>query len=419
MANGKAQAAKEKGNAAFKTGDYPIAIGHYTAAILADRKDPTFPLNRAAAYLKLGKNEDAERDCSTVLDLSPNNVKALFRRGQARLGVGKLVEAQSDLRQALELEPGNAAVKEELTKLADVLERTKTKGKATDTPPVHSSTAHPKRRRVPITIVEPAGVPSAKIKDTPSTQPTSEPQIPSAISPPKPDIDTLQPVSSRSLKASPTSSSSTPSNTPPNPSPPPVTQPQPKPTSFKEAKQARESAKSGKVGGGIFRASGASTIFPTRESPSLPTESRGLTPKGDLVTENDGTMATPPAAQTTSPQIVVKAPANLFEFVKAWTSAVNVEEKWQLINSIPPASIPSLCKTSLEPAMLASILDVFLAVLNANTREKIQEYMDNLARIPRFGTLVLFLSKQEKEVARDVWRGLSVERPTGVWSVVA
>jgi Flp pilus assembly protein TadD len=44
-----------KGNAAFKVGDYPGAIGHYTAAILADRSDATFPLNRAAAYLKLGK----------------------------------------------------------------------------------------------------------------------------------------------------------------------------------------------------------------------------------------------------------------------------------------------------------------------------------------------------------------------------
>lgn len=48
--------------------------------------------------------------------------------------------------------------------------------------------------------------------------------------------------------------------------------------------------------------------------------------------ENDGTMASPLAAETTSPKVVVKAPANLFEFVKAWTSAVNAEEKWQLIN---------------------------------------------------------------------------------------
>jgi Flp pilus assembly protein TadD len=44
-----------QGNAAFKTGDYPVAIGHYTEAILAKPDDPTFPLNRAAAYLKLGK----------------------------------------------------------------------------------------------------------------------------------------------------------------------------------------------------------------------------------------------------------------------------------------------------------------------------------------------------------------------------
>lgn len=44
-----------KGNAAFKAGDYPLAIGHYSAAIIADQRNPTYPLNRAAAYLKLGK----------------------------------------------------------------------------------------------------------------------------------------------------------------------------------------------------------------------------------------------------------------------------------------------------------------------------------------------------------------------------
>ncbi|THH19349.1 hypothetical protein EW146_g1818 [Bondarzewia mesenterica] len=51
-------------------------------------------LNRAAAYLKLGKNEDAERDCGEVLSLSPKNVKALFRCGQARIELQKLAEAR-------------------------------------------------------------------------------------------------------------------------------------------------------------------------------------------------------------------------------------------------------------------------------------------------------------------------------------
>lgn len=75
MVNSKAQAAKDKvsctrfslisklslsitplqGNDAFKSGDYPTAIGHYTTAILANKSDATYPLNRAAAYLKLGK----------------------------------------------------------------------------------------------------------------------------------------------------------------------------------------------------------------------------------------------------------------------------------------------------------------------------------------------------------------------------
>jgi tetratricopeptide (TPR) repeat protein len=106
-----------QGNAAFKAADYPTAIGHYTDAILADSSDHTFFLNRAAAYLKLGKYvhsrsipkllhaadqlsrriEDAERDCTKVLALNPNNVKALFRRGQARRALWNLDDAQAGM----------------------------------------------------------------------------------------------------------------------------------------------------------------------------------------------------------------------------------------------------------------------------------------------------------------------------------
>jgi Flp pilus assembly protein TadD len=56
-----------QGNAAFKTGDFPAAIGHYTTAILADPKDISFPLNRAAAYLKLGKCVFSKKGPLTLL----------------------------------------------------------------------------------------------------------------------------------------------------------------------------------------------------------------------------------------------------------------------------------------------------------------------------------------------------------------
>ncbi|KAG8812656.1 hypothetical protein FRC18_002868 [Serendipita sp. 400] len=50
-----AAAFKLKGNDAFKSGNFAAAVGAYTDAMLADPKDPTLPLNRAAAYLKLNK----------------------------------------------------------------------------------------------------------------------------------------------------------------------------------------------------------------------------------------------------------------------------------------------------------------------------------------------------------------------------
>ncbi|KAF4617296.1 hypothetical protein D9613_005646 [Agrocybe pediades] len=165
--NKKAQAlaAKEKGNQAFKASDFPSAIGHYTSAHIADPTDPTFPLNRAAAYLKLNKYQDAERDCTTVLRLTPGgkNVKALFRRGQARMGLGRLEDAEKDFSDALTLEPANVSAKQELNAAKELLrkekERRDVKGKSKVPESVPTTTngatqpPPPKRRRVPIRIV--------------------------------------------------------------------------------------------------------------------------------------------------------------------------------------------------------------------------------------------------------------------------
>jgi len=46
---------EEQGNDAFKAGDYATAVGHYTSAMFAEPNNATYPLNRAAAYLKLDK----------------------------------------------------------------------------------------------------------------------------------------------------------------------------------------------------------------------------------------------------------------------------------------------------------------------------------------------------------------------------
>ena len=74
--------------------------------------------NRAMARLKLGAYQDAEADCTAVLEREPVNVKALLRRATARESLGRTGEAERDLRAALEADPRN---KEVLSKLDAVL----------------------------------------------------------------------------------------------------------------------------------------------------------------------------------------------------------------------------------------------------------------------------------------------------------
>ncbi|TKY86769.1 hypothetical protein EX895_004409 [Sporisorium graminicola] len=119
----KALASKQKGNEAFAKKDWASAVGHYTAAHFADPTEPTYPLNRAMAYIKLGKHIDAERDCTTALSLSPNNVKALYRRATARMGADKLELAIEDYETVLRHDPKNAEAKAGLAKARQDLQK--------------------------------------------------------------------------------------------------------------------------------------------------------------------------------------------------------------------------------------------------------------------------------------------------------
>ncbi|THH14016.1 hypothetical protein EW146_g6278 [Bondarzewia mesenterica] len=440
MSSSPALIAKEKGNSAFKSGDYPTAIGHYTTAALADPKDPTYPLNRAAAYLKLGKNEDAERDCGKVLSLSPKNVKALFRRAQARIELQKLAEARQgefapttsrpnhrtksppDLHNALKLEPTNNAVKTELARLDTLTKKGKLKAQTKSTPkdvsPPQPQPPTPptptKRRRIPITIVEP---------------PTSSP----------PATDLLSPVSSRTLPFPPTSK---------------------KPSTFKEAKQAREATKPSTVispRGGIFRGSGEHTVFSAPSSdeakPQEPREEVKVHEKvvkehKESVLNGEPSSLTLPPPATLDSVGNAKPPMTLFDFTRIWESSGSVEERWGLLSvrpllvhspspccprqqkfsvdsnvcilpsqKIPPPTLPALFQTSLDPSLLSSLLTTFQALLTRRTENAdalnvngwIREYMIHLARVPRFSTIVLFMSKEEKKRVKDVWTALGRE----------
>lgn len=102
-----AEAAKEKGNAAFKEKQWQKAVNFYIEAIKLNGKVATYYSNRAAAFLELTSYRQAEADCTSAIDLDPKSVKAYLRRGTAREMLGYYKDAIDDFNHALVLEPMN------------------------------------------------------------------------------------------------------------------------------------------------------------------------------------------------------------------------------------------------------------------------------------------------------------------------
>ncbi|KAG8713712.1 hypothetical protein FRC11_011317 [Ceratobasidium sp. 423] len=373
-------------------------------------KDPTFPLNRAAAYLKLNKNEDAERDCTTVLKLQANNVKALFRRAQARVALGKLPEARADLVAAAKAEPGNAAVRTEFTKVEGLIAEAAKKhlrakaGKGTPislptrAPAPPEPSRSPYRRRVPIAIVNDdtpeedtkAEAPKPKatqagaatplksiLKNAPPPSDQQSASQPAAL-PAAPKLDSfLTPVSTRSLSSSeiPSQKSTVP------------------------------------VSSSLI----AEPIRPPSTSPAKPT-----TPPASATSKApEPTITAPlPNKGAEEPSLVFplqpdSAPPTLLGFLQKWSNTRTDADRASVLFSVPPSSVPSLFGPTLESPLLGAMLGALSWALAsapnlhaADIPQRTLAYMTGLAQVPRFSTLVLFLDAAEKKSAKEVWDGL-------------
>jgi len=128
---------KQQGNTLFKEGDMEGAIRRYTQALACfdnvwdlspeekqeiEEIKSTCYLNLAAVYLKLNKFEKVRDNCTSVLEISKENVKALFRRAQAFLSLKEYEMAKKDLLLASKIEPSNVEVKKSLKTVQDHLE---------------------------------------------------------------------------------------------------------------------------------------------------------------------------------------------------------------------------------------------------------------------------------------------------------
>jgi len=115
-----AQKAKEEGNFHYKESRYDKAIEFYTKALelTNDPKEKaTFYSNRAACNAQLQMYTEVIVDCSHCLEIEPENVKALLRRGLAYENKENYKLSRQDMQTALSLDPNTKMASEALVRL--------------------------------------------------------------------------------------------------------------------------------------------------------------------------------------------------------------------------------------------------------------------------------------------------------------
>ncbi|KAF2355299.1 FKBP-type peptidyl-prolyl cis-trans isomerase domain [Trinorchestia longiramus] len=120
---------KAKGTEYFKAEKYKLAAKQYSRVTdlmsydsgLSEEKKMennalklAGELNLAAVYLKLKDFVSAAKHATNALDQDPENVKALFRRGQALLELEEFEDAAVDFKECLSLDASNTAAKKSL-----------------------------------------------------------------------------------------------------------------------------------------------------------------------------------------------------------------------------------------------------------------------------------------------------------------
>ncbi|KAL0218368.1 hypothetical protein P9112_004021 [Eukaryota sp. TZLM1-RC] len=107
---------KSKGNESFKSKKFEDAIHWYTEALSVSPAKEVY-CNRAAAYINLGKFDEALKDADSSLSIDPSFAKAYLRKGTALCSLGRSDEARTTYNDGLKHCPGNASLEQALNEL--------------------------------------------------------------------------------------------------------------------------------------------------------------------------------------------------------------------------------------------------------------------------------------------------------------
>lgn len=113
---------KDLGNEYFKQKKFNEAIDCYSRSIALSPTAVAYA-NRAMAYLKIKRFQEAENDCTEALNLDDRYIKAYSRRATARKELRKLRDSLEDVEFAMRLEPQNEDLKKQRAEVKSLLEK--------------------------------------------------------------------------------------------------------------------------------------------------------------------------------------------------------------------------------------------------------------------------------------------------------
>ncbi|XP_062574772.1 sperm-associated antigen 1-like isoform X2 [Saccostrea cucullata] len=445
---------KSRGNEHVKNSEFKPAIECYTRCIELDPRQTVSYTNRALCYIRINQPEQAEQDCTTALSIEEDNVKALFRRAQAKKMLKKFKDSLSDLVHLLRVDNKNTAAKRELELVKDYW-REELKSRP---PQSSSSDSNEEEAAKPSNEDKKSKVKGQSSANQKSSQPqaSSKGSLPkskhqeSSKSEEKPEPkkgkqktrkrmvieevesedkqeeckqgtpkETQKSSNQPSVKQTTQEAGVGPKQTGSSPSQQPGAKAKPadhsshqEPKSKKKGKKNKStveqtsSQKSSETSSATSEKSSTS-----QQSSSTPVPPSKASQKSGIKPTSTGLPVVPPAA----PKLEKATP---YEFIQAWNSLKNVTDTQpyaDLLRQISPKDLPQVISNKLDGPMLNKITKcVAEKFITQGDVDLSYSVLYHLTKVPRFSMNAMFLSTAEKKDIQTVISNLQ-KSPSGLF----
>ncbi|TNE59591.1 MAG: tetratricopeptide repeat protein [Alphaproteobacteria bacterium] len=109
-----------RGKARMAQKDHEGALADYDAAKALDDDREDVRLDRVLALAQLGRTSDAQLELNEVIEMAPDNVKALMMRGRLYLALKDKAKAKADFVQAVTIDPNGPYTDEAMAELHEL-----------------------------------------------------------------------------------------------------------------------------------------------------------------------------------------------------------------------------------------------------------------------------------------------------------